>query len=103
MGGASLVPIHPRPPSSSLWTSLRPDVEIYHNGVPLLLIEVNSSPCHETIEKMAWVVLEQLRWLQNCNLNNQSGVVSAFPNFVATATYVARVDIAWIISGNELS
>ena len=42
-----------------------PDEVVYWKKIPVLVIEVHSSPYEWTLTKLALVLVEQLRWLRN--------------------------------------
>ena len=49
--------------------SIHPDVVVYWKEIPVLVIEVHSSPYEWTLTKLALVLVEQLRWLRNGDLS----------------------------------
>ena len=75
-------------------TRIRPDVTVYYNGNPVLCIEVHSSPYDETINKLAWVLIEHLRWLRNCKTTIHKCVGFAFPKFKEESS-VMMVTCIW--------
>ncbi len=73
---------------------IRPDVGIYDLDVPLMMLEVHSSPYNETLDKLAWDLLEQLRWLRNCDPKITEWSGFCFPKHGADSC-VSQMDITW--------
>ena len=46
---------------------IRPDVVMYRNDVPVLIIEVYSSPHENSLRKLSYVLVKQLRFLKNAD------------------------------------
>ena len=45
----------------------RPDVVMYKNDVPVLIIEVHSTPYKDSLHKLSYVLVEQLKFLKNAD------------------------------------
>ena len=81
---------------TSLFTStnMRPDVVVRYQQIPVLCIEVHSSPYEQTIDKMAWVLIQHLRWLRSLKNTVTQCVGFVFPKSVEP-TLVTKVSCRW--------
>ena len=73
---------------------IRPDLMIYSNSVPVLAIEVHSSPYSETLLKLVYVLVAQLRYFKNCDASIDKVQGFAFPKY-GELTCVCRVSVSW--------
>ena len=46
---------------------IHPDVVMYRNEVPVLVIEVHSSPYENSLRKLSCILVKQLRFLKNAD------------------------------------
>ena len=75
-------------------TNIRPDVSVYRQNIPVLCIEVHSSPYEQSINKMVWVLIEHLRWLRNQKTTIAQCVGFVFPKFEVPSS-VIKVRCCW--------
>eukprot|EP00118_Oscarella_pearsei_P015236 m.136325 g.136325 ORF g.136325 m.136325 type:complete len:473 (+) comp38175_c0_seq6:929-2347(+) len=71
------------------------DVTVTYKDMPLLLIQVDSSPYHETLIKTALFLFEHFRWLRNGDSTITEWSAFAFPN-PHTLSCATQVDISWV-------
>ena len=74
--------------------NIRPDVVVYWNEIPVLVVEVHSSPYERTLRKLALVLVEQLRWLRNGDPSITKWTGFCLPNS-CKETCVSQVDVIW--------
>ena len=75
---------------------IRPDLMIYSNRVPVLAIEVHSSPYSETLLKLVYVLVAQLRYFKNCDASIDKVQGFAFPKYgELTCVKKPRVSVSW--------
>ena len=78
-------------------TKIRPDLTILDkNSIPITEIEVHSSLYSTTLNKLILVLLDQLRFLRNCDCTIQKCSGFAFPkNSDSQKSCVTKMDISW--------
>ena len=74
--------------------NIRPDVVVYWNEIPVLVVEVHSSPYERTLRKLALVLVEQLRWLRNGDPSITKWTGFCLPKS-CEETCVSQVDVIW--------
>ena len=80
----------------SIFSSQRilPDVVVYWKKIPVLVIEVHSSPYERTLTKLALVLVEQLRWLRNGDPSITRWIGFCLPKS-CEKTCVSQVEVIW--------
>ena len=80
----------------SIFSSQRilPDVVVYWKKIPVLVIEVHSSPYERTLTKLALVLVEQLRWLRNGDPSITRWTGFCLPKS-CEKTCVSQVEVIW--------
>lgn len=73
---------------------LRPDVVMYKGGIPVLVIEVHSSPYKNTLRKLSLVLVELLRFLKNADEGINEVCGFCFPKS-SEASCVCQMTVSW--------
>ena len=90
VGVKAFVPLSPIFVSSDI----RPDLVMYKNSIPVLVIEVHSSPYEQTLRKLAFVLIEQLRLLRNLDETRDEVHGFSFPKS-SEPSCVSQMTVTW--------
>ena len=75
-------------------SDIRPDLVMYKNSIPVLVIEVHSSPYEQTLRKLAFVLIEQLRLLRNLDETRDEVHGFSFPKS-SEPSCVSQMTVTW--------
>ena len=67
---------------------------MYKNSIPVLVIEVHSSPYEQTLRKLAFVLIEQLRLLRNLDETRDEVHGFSFPKS-SEPSCVSQMTVTW--------
>ena len=93
VGVKAFVPLSPIFVSSDI----RPDLVMYKNSIPVLVIEVHSSPYEQTLRKLAFVLIEQLRLLRNLDETRDEVHGFSFPKS-SEPSCVSQMTVTWKVT-----
>ena len=76
---------------------IRPDIVMYKGEIPVLVIEVHSSPYEKTLRKLSIVLVEQLRLLKNADEGINEVCGFCFPKS-SEASCVCQMTVRWDVA-----